>query len=399
MPEPSFEPERLYFDHAATTPVRGEVGEAMAPFLGAEFGNPSSLHSEGRRAREALEEARESIRRRLRADDFDLVFTSGGTEADHAAVLGCVLAAAELRPGRSAAGLNVVASAVEHAAVLGTEELLGRLGVRLVRVPVDGKCRIDLDALDDAVDSGTCLVSVMAANNETGVVQLLEAAGRLAREKGIPFHTDAVQVLGKREIDLGTLPADLVSISAHKVYGPKAVGALLVRRGLRFAPVQRGGQQEGGLRAGTENVAGAVGFARAVELAEDERPEEALRLCALQNDLRERIGASVLGVVVFNTPEDGVLPHILNVSFPQVEGESLVKELDRFGVAVSTGSACASAARKPSHVLRAMGRSEREVRGSIRFSLGRGNREEQLPLLMSRLGAAVERLAALAPAS
>jgi len=383
---------RIYLDHAATTPVRREVDDAMRPFLAADFGNPSSLHEEGRKAREALDGARRTIRRALAADDFDVVFTGSGTEADNAAILGVVLAGSA--PGGEKG--KVVTSSVEHPAVLNLGPLLRRLGVELVTVDVDGEGRVDPDRLARCVDGATSLVSLMAANNEVGTLQPVGEAGHLMRERGVPVHTDAVQLVGKEAIELDPLPVDLVTISGHKICGPKGVGAVLVRRGLSFSPLLRGGAQQGGLRAGTEGVAAAVGLARAVELAEAERVGERRRLA----ELRDRLRGAILErfeKASWNSPESGTLPHILNVSFPTVEGESLMTLLDAHGVAVSTGSACNVGARKPSYVLRAMGRSDAEIRGSLRFSLGRLNDSDDIAPLLEKLERAVDQLQRVAP--
>jgi cysteine desulfurase len=371
---------RIYLDHAATTPIRPEVEEAMAPFFSERFGNPSSLHAEGRAAREALEGARESIRAALGARGFRLAFTGGGTEADNASILGVLLA--------GEGGGHAVTSRVEHSAVLNAMELARRLGWRTTTVEVDRKGRIDPRAVEEALRPDTRLISIMAANNEVGVIEPIAEIGDLARARDISLHTDAVQLVGKAPCDLDSLPVDLVSLSAHKVYGPKGVGALLVREGVEIDPLLRGGPQEDGLRAGTQAVAGAVGFARAVELAVAEEPRERPRLLALRERLRRGLEVTVPDLR-FNTPEEGALPGILNVSFSGVNGEALLERLDRLSVSVSTGSACNAAARKSSHVLEAMGLSPEEVRGSIRFSLGRSTGEWEIDAAIRRVVRAV----------
>jgi cysteine desulfurase len=371
---------RIYLDHAATTPIRPEVEEAMAPFFSERFGNPSSLHAEGRAAREALEGARESIRAALGARGFRLAFTGGGTEADNASILGVLLA--------GEGGGHAVTSRVEHSAVLNAMELARRLGWRTTTVEVDRKGRIDPRAVEEALRPDTRLISIMAANNEVGVIEPIAEIGDLARARDISLHTDAVQLVGKAPCDLDSLPVDLVSLSAHKVYGPKGVGALLVREGVEIDPLLRGGPQEDGLRAGTQAVAGAVGFARAVELAVAEEPRERPRLLALRERLRRGLEVTVPDLR-FNTPEEGALPGILNVSFSGVNGEALLERLDRLSVSVSTGSACNAAARKSSHVLEAMGLTPEEVRGSIRFSLGRATGEWEIDAAIRRVVRAV----------
>ena len=386
------EGSRIYLDHAATTPVRVEVREAMEPFFSERFGNPSSLHQEGRAAREALEAARESIAGSLGARDFRIAFTSGGTEADDCALLGALLGAA--RGSAGAGGLHAIASAVEHPAVLRSLDLARALGFDFDLAGTDREARVDPADFERLIRPATRLISVMAAQNEVGTLQPIVEIGGRARERGIAFHTDATQLLGKGSIDLRELPVDILTISAHKVYGPKGAGAVLVRRGLPFESVLRGGGQEDGLRAGTQAVALAAGLARAVELSQAEVPAEGKRLAALRDRLRRGIGSSFPEARI-NTPSRDALPSILNVSFEGVEGESLLKLLDHLGVAVSTGSACGSGARKASHVLQAMGLGPVEVRGSIRFSLGRSTGEREIDEALRRLAIAVEKLRGL----
>jgi len=389
---------RIYLDHAATTPLRPEVRAAMEPYLGERFGNPGSLHAEGREAREALEQARSMLRALCGAGEFDLVLCSSGTEANHLAVLGSLLAKQREALSRPSSGRHeVVASAVEHPSVLNQAELVESLGAVFSIASVDSGGRADLAAIDAALRRGASIVSLMAANNETGALEPFVEAGLLAKRAGASMHVDMVQFLGKLPIRLDDLPVDLVTVSAHKVHGPRGAAGLFVRRGTHIEATLRGGSQEGGLRAGTENVAAAVGFARAVQLAENERTETMGRLGELRDAFRREIETKFSRARV-NTPREA-LPTILNVSFPTVEGESLVRLLDARGVATSTGSACSAGAHKPSHVLRAMGRSEREIRGSIRFSLGRGNVASDLPSAVEALGAAVRQLEAIAPAS
>lgn len=383
---------RLYLDHAATTPVREEVLAAMLPYLSTTFGNPSSLHAEGQAAREALETARASLRAACGAGDFDLVFCGSGTEADNLAMVGSWLAAMKAESGaRGPRRRRWVASSVEHSAVLNVLPLLQDLGGRTTLLPVDGDGRVDPDQVRLSLGDDVLAVSLMAANNEVGTLEPVAEVGRLARERGAVVHVDAVQHLGKLPLRLADLPVDLVTVSAHKVYGPRGIAGLFVRRGTPLAPLLRGGAQEGSLRAGTENVAAAVGFARAVELAEEEREGESARLQRLRDLIRDRVVARFPGVRV-NTPVSGALPGVLSLSFPGIEGESLVRLLDWLGVAASTGSACNAGARKPSHVLRAMGRDEAEVRGSLRLSLGRGNDEGDVEPLLEALGKAVGQL-------
>lgn len=391
-PQPS---DRVYLDHAATTPVRDEVWAAMEPFSTLCFGNPSSLHQEGKSAHKSLEEARESIRSVCRAKDFHLVFTASGTEADNSALVGALLAAKENAP-RSAAPIHIVTTAIEHSAVLEVAPLIRTLGGDVTIVGVDQNGRVDPDAVEDAIQPNTCLVSVIGANNEIGVVQDIAEIGRRAKQRGVLVHTDAVQWLGKLRLDLEELSVDLVSVSAHKIYGPKGIGALFVRRGAAWSSMLRGGAQEDGLRAGTENVGAAVGFARAVRLVDSEIDSEMPRLRSLRNRLEELIVERFEGVTINGAREHRVAS-ILSCTFSEIEGESLVKLLNHFGVSVSTASACSTGAHKPSHVLSAMGRGRNEVRGSIRFSLGSSNDERQIDTAVQALDRALRQLRAIAP--
>ena len=381
--------ERIYLDHAATTPLRPEVRLAMEPFLGSRFGNASSLHAEGRDAREALEAARATILGALGAGSRRLVFTSGGTEADDLAVIGTLLAA---EPADS----RVVASAVEHAAVRSLQPLVERLGGEWVEVDVDSDGRVergDLQAALADAPTGPNVVSVQAINNETGTVQPIDAVAALARAAGAVVHCDAVQLIGHGtlRIDDEATP-DLIALSAHKIGGPHGIGALIVGPGVELQPLLRGGAQEGGVRPGTEPIAAAVGFARAVECAVAEcdagEPE---RLAALRDRLEDGLRQRIPGLVV-NTPSRDRAPHILSVSVPGVSGESLAKLLDELGVAVSTGSACNVGKSRPSPVLRAMGRTDEQIRGSLRYSSGRETTADEIDAAVERTAEAVEQL-------
>ena len=395
LPQPS--PRRVYLDHAATTPVRPEVEAAMAPFFSGHFGNASSLHSEGKKAREALEQARETIRVACGATDHDLHFISGGTEANNAALVGVLLAAIEeRRTAQATLRRTIVASQVEHPSVLGARPLVEALGGLWRDVAPEASGRVDVAKLSDSIRDDALLLSLQWANNEVGVLQPVAEAVQLARSRGVWIHSDAVQALGKLPIDLSTSAPDLVTISAHKVCGPKGIGGLFVRRGVPIQPLLRGGAQEGGLRAGTENVALSVGFARAVELAVAEREDTMARVGFLRERLLREIAERWPGAVV-SSGETACLPTIVQVSFPWVEGESLVKMLDWHGVAASTGSACNAGARKPSHVLRAMGRSESEIRGSLRFSLGPSTIPADISLAIEALERSLKQLGELLP--
>lgn len=370
----------VYLDHAAAGIPRPEAIEAMLPWLRDGYGNPSSIHEAGRRARRALDDAREAIAAALGAGPREIVFTSGATEANATAILGV---ARGPRPGA------IVTTAIEHPSVLAAVDAAGREGRRVGLAAPGPDGRVPAAAIDAR---GAALVSIMFVNNETGAVQpVAEVAGR-AREAGAWVHCDAVQALGKLPLDLRSLPVDLMSISSHKVGGPRGAGALFVRQGVRLEPLLRGGGQEFERRAGTENVAAAVGFARAVELAVSNLKKEAARMADAIARLRVGIGA--IDGVRFNTPPQGLTaaPHILNATFDGVDGEALAIALDREGVAVSTGSACASLATKPSHVLAAMGLDAAAVRGSIRFSVGPSTAPGEIDRALRVLSPIVARL-------
>ncbi len=374
--------DRIYLDHNATTPLDRRVFEAMRPWLEGDFGNASSLHWFGQRARAAVEDARAHVAALVGAAPAEIVFTSGGTEADNLALRGVAAAAGPRRR-------KILVSAVEHPAVLNTAKALLALGftTEVVRVTPEG--RLDLDDLRERLDEEAALVSVMLANNETGVLQPVAEAAALARAKGALMHCDAVQAAGKVGVDVGALGCDLLSLSAHKIYGPQGVGALYVRRGTPMQALLRGGSQERNRRAGTENVAGAVGLGRATELARAELDHEPARLAAL----RDRLEPRLLAIPDARVNGGGArLPNTTNVSFGTVDAVPLLMALDLAGVAVSTGAACAAGAAEPSHVLLAMGMAPDHVQASLRFSLGRGTTEEGVDRAALAVGQAVERL-------
>lgn len=377
-------PSPVYLDHNATTPLAAEVLEAMLPYLRGDFGNPSSIHELGRRAKAALLEARETTALFLTASPNEIVFTASGTEADNLAILG-VLAAEE---EESSPRRHLVTSTIEHHAVLNVMRHLEKKGCEVTYVPVDRSGRVREDLLEGAIRPDTLLVSVMSANNETGVVQPVKRLSKLSREKGALFHTDAVQACGKIAVDVSDSEVDLLSLSAHKLYGPKGVGALYVRSGTPFKPVFRGGGQERARRPGTENVAGIVGLAEAARRSAERLAEESARLLTLRGEL-ERM---VLGIPGSHLNGDGSerTPNTANFRFDGADGEDLVKRLDRAGFAVSTGAACSAGAVAPSHVLVAMGLTPVEVQGSIRVSLGHGTGAEQVGAFVSALRSAVE---------
>lgn len=359
--------EGIYLDHAATTPLHPSVLEAMLPYLSTVFGNPSSLHRFGREAKEALTSARDSIAARIGCSPSELVFTSGGTESDNLALFGVAQAAGSARR-------RIVTTAIEHHAVLHACRELERLGYEVVYVGVDHTGVVKWDELSEAIDDRTALVSVMYGNNEVGTLQPIEDIGRMARERGAFFHIDAVQALGHAHIDLNRLPVDAMSFSAHKINGPKGIGALYVNKRVKLAPRSFGGSQERKRRAGTENVAGAVGFAKAAELALTDVPRRCAELLELRqamiDGLKERLPEGAF--VVHGHPNEH-LPHVLNVSFPGANSESLLMNFDLGGLAASSGSACSAGALEPSHVLQAMELPDPLLRSAVRFSFGYGN--------------------------
>ncbi len=373
--------ERVYLDHNASTPLDPRVLEAMLPILSEAFGNPSSLHWFGQRARAAVEEARVQAASLIGATPAEVVFTASGTEADNLALRGVATRAREPRR-------KLVVTAVEHHAVLNTARALAEEGFPVETVRVDAEGRVDLDDLRAKVDDRTALVSIMLANNETGVVQPVAEAAGLARERGALVHCDAVQAAGKVPVDVRTLDVDLLTLSAHKIYGPKGVGLLYVRRGTPMKALVRGGAQERNRRAGTENVAGIVGLGAAALLAREHLGADGTRL----RGLRDRFEAELLAIpgAIRNGAEPRV-PNTTNVSFAGTEAEGLLMALDLMGVAVSTGAACAAGGIEPSHVLRAMGLPAERVQASLRFSLGRATTEAQLARAADGVRAAVER--------
>jgi cysteine desulfurase len=373
--------ERIYLDHNATTPLDARVLEAMLPVLEGGFGNPSSMHWFGQRARGAVEDARAEVAGLIGANPSEIVFTGSGTEADNMALRGVAGVARDPRR-------KIVHTAIEHHAVIHTAKALAEEGcpVETVRVGQDGV--VDQDALRSRVDDGTALVCVMLANNETGVVQPVADVVKIARERGALVLCDAVQAAGKIPVDVSALGVDLLALSAHKIYGPKGVGVLYVRRGTRLRAWARGGAQERNRRAGTENVAGIVGLGRAATLAREELQSEAARLSSLRDRLEDRL------FTIPGTRRNGDgprVPNTTNLSFEGIEAESLLMALDLMGIAVSTGAACAAGAVEPSHVLRGMGLPVERVQASIRFSLGRTTTEAQVDRAAALVAEAVDR--------
>jgi len=380
----------VYLDHNATTPVRPEVLEAMLPYYQSNYGNASSLHARGREARQAIEESRRKIAAVLNCGPAEIVFTGSGTEADNHAIKGVFFAN---RAGRSA----LVTSKIEHHAVLHSFEYLEKHhGAKASYVGVDGEGRLDLEALKQAVNDETALVSVMHANNEVGTIQPLEEIAAICHSHNAYFHTDAIQTFGKLETDVQKLGVDLLSLSGHKIYAPKGVGALYIRKGTKLHPLIHGGGHEKNRRAGTENVAGIVALGCAAELAAGERESQAVKLSALRERLWQGLHKNISNIRR-NGSQDRGLPGTLNVSFEFIEGESILLSLDIKGIASSSGSACTSGSLEPSHVLAAMGVPTETAQGSVRFSLGRDNSEQEVDYVIAELPAIISRLRQMSP--
>jgi cysteine desulfurase len=379
--------QRIYLDHNATTPVLPAVADAMAAALREEFGNPSSVHHFGQRAKALIDHARTSVATLIGADPSEVVFTSGGTESDNFAIRGAA-EALEVSGRR-----HLIGTTIEHEAVLNTLKALGKRGWQVSLLPVDQTGIVSPDSLAEVLRDDTALVSVMHANNEIGTIQPVAELARRARARGAYVHTDAVQSAGKIPIDVKALGVDLLSISAHKFYGPKGVGALWIRRGLRVLPTMTGGKHERNRRAGTENVAGIVGMGVAAEVARAKMADEAARVSVLRDRLETGILKSVTGTAVNGS--NPRVPNTTNISFDRIEAESLLIALDLEGIAVSTGSACSSGTLEPSHVLKAMGFPPHRTQNSIRFSLGTANTEADVDRVIAVLPGIVEKLRSL----
>jgi cysteine desulfurase len=379
----------IYMDHNATTPVHPEVAAAMAPFAGERYANPSSLtHAPGRDARDAVEEARSVVARFLGAESDEIVFTAGATESDNMALKGVAWAAPEDNGGKD----QIITSPIEHRAVLDTCRWLGERGLTLTLLPVDRHGLVDPGDVSRAITPRTLIVSVMHANSEIGTVEPVGEIGAICRERGVLFHCDATQTVGKLPVSVGALGCDLLALSAHKFYGPKGVGALYIRRRTRLEPLLHGGGQEKGRRSGTLNVAGIVGLAAACRLAESDLEAERARLVALRTRLHDGIIAAIPGAHLNGSPGRR-LPHNLHFSFEDVEGEALILAMRR--VALSSGSACSSAREGPSYVLKAIGVPDALAHASVRFGLGRSNDAAQVDEVLASLGESVARLRAI----
>ena len=378
---------QVYLDHNASTPVHPEVVEAMLPYFSERFGNPSSVHGFGREAREGLETAREQVAHFLRVGKEEVVFTSGGTESDNMAVKGVALAR-----GRG----HIITSRIEHHAVLRAVEALETQGFAATYLDVDGYGMVDPDALRRAIRPDTILISLMHANSEIGTIQPARQLGAIAREHGIPFHMDAVQTFGKAPIDLDAFNIDMLSFSGHKIYGPKGVAGLYIRKGTKMVSLQHGGEHERRRRAGTENVAGIVGFGRAVEIRGRDMAEEGQRLTGLRDRLWEGLKARVPEVRLNGHPTERV-PGTCNVCFRHVESESIVLGLDLKGIGVSAGSACTSGNVEPSYVLVAMGVPVEWAMGAVRHSLGRSTTAQDIDYVLDSTEPLVAKLRSAMP--
>lgn len=381
--------KRIYLDHNATTPVDPEVFEAMLPFLKEEFGNPSSIHWSGRGPRKAVEEAREKVCSLLNCAPLELIFTSSGTESDNHAIKGLAYA-------RKDKGNHIITTKVEHPAVLNTCKHLAKSGFEVTYLDVDADGLVSLDDLKNAIKPETILITIMYANNETGVLSPIKEIGGIAAEKGITFHTDAVQAVGKVPIDLKELNIDLLTLSGHKLYGPKGIGALFVKRGVRLVPLIHGGHHERNRRGGTENVAGIVGLGKACEILKNDMARETEHLKSLRSRLEKGFKEKIPHIKINGSLEKR-LPNTANISFEFVEGESLLLNLDMKGVAASSGSACTSGSLEPSHVLTSMGLSHELSHGSVRFSLGKSNTIEDIDYLIEIMPPIVERMRSMSP--
>lgn len=381
--------KKIYFDNNATTPIDPEVFDAMLPFLKEEWGNPSSIHWAARAPRKAVEEGREKVCKLLNCTGLELIFTSSGSEGDNHAIRGVAYA-------KKDKGNHIITTKVEHPAVLNTCKALAKDGFEITYLDVDVDGLLNLDSLKAAITPKTILISIMYANNETGVIFPIKEIGEIAKEAGVTFHTDAVQAAGKIPIDVQKLNVDLLTISGHKLYAPKGMGALFVKRGVRLVPLITGGHHERNRRGGTENVAGIAAMGKAAEIAMRDMEKEGAQLLALRNRLEKGIAARIPHIKI-NGAIDKRLPNTSNISFEFVEGESLLLSLDMKGIAASSGSACTSGSLEPSHVMLAMSLSHEMSHGSVRFSLGKMNTVEDIDYLIEIMPPIVERMRSMSP--
>jgi cysteine desulfurase len=378
---------QVYMDNSATTPVDPSIVEAMLPYFSEKFGNPSSLYTTGRQARRAVEESRQKVADLIGAKKEEIIFTGSGTESDNLAIKGIAYR-------NRKKGDHIITSSIEHHAVLHTCKYLETQGFKVAYLPVDKEGLVNPKDVEKAITPGTILITIMHANNEIGTIQPIEEIGKIAKERNIPLHTDAVQTAGKIPVNVDTLGVSLLSMSAHKIYGPKGVGALYLRKGTLVEPQLHGGGHERNLRSSTENVPGIVGFGRACELAKERLPEEAGLA-----DLRDRLIKGILEIKdsYLNGHPVKRLPNNANFRFSFIEGESMILNLDMKGVSASTGSACSSTSLEPSHVLVAIGLKPEEAHGSLRLTLGRGNTQEDVDYVVSVLPEIVNKLRMISP--
>ncbi len=378
----------IYLDNNATTAVAPEVLAAMLPYLGELYGNPSSMHSFGGQVGEAVDTARERMAALLGADPDEIIFTSCGSESDNTAIWSALQTQPEKR--------HLITTRVEHPAVLNVVQYWERQGYHVTLLGVDGKGRLDMDEYAAALSDDTALVSIMFANNEVGDIYPIQTMAEMARERGVLFHTDAVQAVGKTPIDLRHLPVDMLSLSGHKIHAPKGIGVLYVRKGVRFRPFLRGGHQERGRRAGTENVPYIVGLGMAAQLASDHMQEERVNVARLRDKLENGLLERIPDCMV-NGDVENRLPNTSNIAFKNVEGEAILLMLDRLGICASSGSACTSGSLEPSHVLRAMGVPFTYAHGSVRLSLSRYTTEEDVDYVIENFPGVIETLRAISP--
>ncbi|MGD8980120.1 MAG: cysteine desulfurase NifS [Desulfobacterales bacterium] len=378
----------IYVDNNATTQVAPEVLEEMLPYFNEYYGNPSSMHTFGGMVEHKIVEARERLAGLLGASPDEIIFTSCGTESDSTAIRAAILS----NPDKK----HILTSRVEHPAVKNLFEYLSKNGYRVTFVPVDRKGRLDLDYLYNNLSEDTAIVSIMWANNESGVIFPIEEIGGVLKEKGIVFHTDAVQVVGKIPIDLNNVDVDMFSLSGHKFHGPKGIGALYVRKGTKYSPFLIGGHQEKGRRGGTENVASIIGLGKASELAAANLSEERIRVKRLRDKLETELLNRIPNAIV-NGDRENRLPNTTSIAFEYVEGEAILLLMDEYNICASSGSACTSGSLEPSHVLRAMGVPFTAAHGSIRFSLSKYNTEEEIDFIIEKLPPIIERLRELSP--
>jgi cysteine desulfurase len=377
----------IYLDNAASTQIHENVLESMLPYLKEQYGNPSSIHRYGRLAHKAIEKARKQIAQLINAESSEILFTSGGTESNNTALCGI----SEKRPNS-----QIITSSIEHDAILEPSKRLAKNGYDVVYIPVDDKGMVNLEVLENSLSDNTCLVSIMFANNEVGTIEPISKIAKLCNEKNIPFHTDAIQAVGKIPIDVKKLGIDLLSISSHKINGPKGIGALYIRKGIDIDPIILGGGQENGLRSGTENVANIVGFGKACEIANLNLSENIFHMKKLRDILVLKILKEIPGVTLNGHPENR-LPNNAHFTFLGVAGEDLIIKLDEYGIAASTGSACSVHTQKASHVLEAMGYSYEQITGSLRLTLGLYNTESQIDETVNILKKVTAELRSVSP--